>query len=222
MTTFERPKTAHEAVLQEIRQRLLDGRFGPGEAIRPDAIGAELGVSAVPVREALRILEGEGHVTNRPHRGYVVAELDIDDLTEIYRIRDLLENEAVRQAIPRLDASDVALLRDIIAEMDEVEDDVVELTAVNRRFHFTLFEVAEMPHLLRMLRMLWDASDRYRARYLMSAENRQMVHDQHHRIMQAIADGDVERVIAEKGLHRSHAITALAEAAGELEGAGSG
>ena len=57
-------------------------------------------MSAVPVREALRILEGEGHVHYRPHRGYVVAALDVDDLTEIYRIRELLETEAVRQSHP--------------------------------------------------------------------------------------------------------------------------
>lgn len=213
VSSFERPKTAHEAVLQEIRQRLLDGRIRPGDAIRPDATGTELGVSAVPVREALRILEGEGHVTNRPHRGYVVAELDIDDLTEIYRIRDLLENEAVRQAIPKLQTDDVTRLREIVAEMDEVGDDVNELTAVNRRFHFALFEAAEMPHLLRLLRMLWDSSDRYRARYLMSPENRRLVHDQHQRIMEAIAAGEVDLVIEEKALHRAHAINALAEAA---------
>lgn len=213
VTSFQRPKTAHEAVLQEIRQRLLDGRIGPGDAVRPDAIGNELGVSAVPVREALRILEGEGHVTNRPHRGYVVAELDIDDLTEIYRIRDLLENEAVRQAIPKLGSGDVARLRAIVAEMEEVGEDVIELTAVNRNFHFTLFEAAEMPHLLRLLRMLWDSADRYRARYLMAPENRQVVHDQHQRIMQAIAEGDVDKVIEEKALHRAHAINALAKAA---------
>ncbi len=218
VTSFERPKTAHEAVLQEIRQRMLDGRIRPGEAIRPDAIGAELGVSAVPVREALRILEGEGHVTNRPHRGYVVAELDIADLTEIYRIRDLLETEAVRQAIPKLQADDITELRKIVAEMDEVGDDMVELTAVNRRFHFTLFEAAQMPHLVRLLRMLWDSSDRYRARYLRVPENRQQAHDQHHRIMQAIADGDVDRVIEEKTLHRAHAINALAEASAAVLG----
>lgn len=209
MTTFERPKTAQEAVLQEIRQRMLDGRLQPGEAIRPDAVGAELGVSAVPVREALRILEGEGHVQARPHKGYVITELDVDDLNEIYRIRSLLEEEAVRQAIPKLNAETVAKLRTIVAEMAEVGDNVTALTAINRRFHFTLFEAAEMPHLLRILRTLWDSSDRYRTRYLMAPENRELVHEQHRRIMEAVADGDTERVLREKALHRDHAMAAL-------------
>ncbi len=212
VSSFERPKTAQEAVLAEIRQQLLDGRLAPGESIRPDALGEELGVSAVPVREALRILEGEGHVHYRPHRGYVVATLDVDDLIEIYRIRELLETEAVLRAVPRLRADTVVRLREIIHEMDEVQDDVISLTAVNRRFHFTVFEAAEMPQLVRVLRILWDSSDRYRLRYLMSPENRQLVHDQHQRMMQAIADGDAETFLDESQRHRAHAIAALADA----------
>lgn len=195
-----------------MRRQLLDGRLPPGVAIRPDAMGEALGVSAVPVREALRILEGEGHVHYRPHRGYVVAALEVDDLIEIYRIRELLETEAVRQAIPRLRADAVGRLREIVQEMDEVHDDVMALTAVNRRFHFTVFDAAEMPQLVRVLRILWDSSDRYRLRYLMSPENRQLVHDQHQRMMQALVGGDVETFIAESRQHRAHAISALADA----------
>lgn len=217
VSSFERPKTAQEAVLQEIRRRLLDGRCGPGAAVRPDALGAELGVSAVPVREALRILEGEGHVSYRPHRGYVVADLDVNDLTEIYRIRELLETEAVREALPKLTDDNIVELRQIVEEMDEVAEDFVRLTEVNRRFHFRLFEAAGMPQLVRVLRILWDSSDRYRSLYLMSPDNRNVVHDQHHRIMDAIVEGDIEQVIKEKSLHRAHAIGALAEAFRQAE-----
>ncbi len=208
---FKRPKTAQEAVLAEIRQQLLDGRLRPGAAVRPDAIGEELGVSALPVREALRILEGEGHVVYRPHRGYVVAALDMDDLIEIYRIRDLLETEAVREAIPRLKAADVAGLRGIIVEMERAQDDVITLTKVNRRFHFTVFEASGLPLLVRLLRILWDSSDRYRLRYLMVEENRELVHNQHRRMMRAVAEGDCESFIRESRVHRAHAIQALAD-----------
>lgn len=213
VTSFERPKTAQEAVLVEIRTRLLNGSIRGGEAIRPDAVGAELGVSAVPVREALRILEGEGHVSYRPHRGYVVAELDSDDLVEIFRIRELLETEAVRQAVPKLDDSHRSELRSLIDDMHQLQDDVIKLTAVNRQFHFVVFEAAGMPQMLRLLRILWDSSDRYRAQYLMSAENRALVCEQHDRIMEALEAGDVDKVIAEKTHHRNHAIESLSEAA---------
>ncbi len=209
MTTFERPKTAHEAVLNELRDQLADGRIAPGEAVRPDNVGAALGVSAVPVREALRILEGEGHVYYRPHYGYVVTDLDVDDLVEIYRIRELLEDEAVRVAVPKLTPDDIAYLHSVVTRMSEVEQDVATLTAVNREFHFTLFEAAAMPHFERVLRIMWDASDRYRTHYLSTAENRALVRDQYRRILSAIEAGDAGLANKEMRLHRQEFVAEL-------------
>lgn len=203
---FERPKTAQEAVLSEIRQRLLDGRLRPSSAIRPDALGSELGVSAVPVREALRILEGEGQVSYRPHRGYLVAELDIGDLREIYRIRDLLEAEAVRGAVGELQPEDIERMRDAMLEMESVESDIVGLTAANRRFHFTLLEAAQMPHLNRLIRGLWDSSDPYRSHYFMRPQNRKRVYEEHRRILDAVEAGDADRIIEELAVHRQNAV----------------
>ena len=97
---FRRPPTAQEAVLAELRRAIVTGELAPGEQVLQDALAERFGVSRVPLREALKILEGEGQVTYRPHRGYFVAELDVDDLREVYRIRDLLESEAVRVAVP--------------------------------------------------------------------------------------------------------------------------
>ena len=211
MNSFEPPKTAQEAVLLEIRKRLLDGRLSPGEAIRPDAFGEELGVSAVPVREALRILEGEQQVRYRPHRGYLVTELDIRDLREIYAIRELLEPEAVRHSLPRLTDDDFAKMRSAMHEMETVGNDIVALTAANRRFHFTLIEAAEMPHLQRMITWLWDASEpcHYRSPGFMRPDNRTRVDAEHHQIMDAVVARDIDKVIAELSEHRQHALAAL-------------
>ncbi len=208
---FRKPKTAQEAVLAEMRRQLLDGRLQPGAAVRPDAIGEQLGVSAVPVREALRILEGEGHVVYRPHRGYVVAALDSSDLIEIYRIRELLETEAVRTGLPELTADNIADLKGIVAQMEQVQGDVLALTEVNRRFHFTVFGASGMPQLVRLLRILWDSSDRYRVRYLMSPQNRELVHDQHMRMFDAATRRDTDAFLAESKRHRAHAIAALSD-----------
>ena len=93
--SFRRPPTAQEAVLAELRRAIAAGELRPGEQVLQDALAERFGVSRVPLREALKILEGEGQVTYRPHRGYFVAELDLDDLREVYRIRDLLETEAI-------------------------------------------------------------------------------------------------------------------------------
>ena len=209
MTTFERPKTAQEAVLVEIRQQLLDGRLPPGSAVRPDAIGEELGVSAVPVREALRILEGEGQVSYRPHRGYLVNKFDLGDIKEIYLIRELLEAEAVRAAIPILEEEDHRRMHAELELMAEAKDDILELMAAKRRFHFALFEASEMPHVTRILRVLWDSSDAYRSLLFTHAENRQAVYEKHRRLLDLIASEDIEATIAELNSHRHYAVDVL-------------
>ena len=209
MEGFERPKTAQEAVLREIRLRLLDGRIQPGEAIRPDVFGAELGVSAVPVREALRILEGEGQVGYRPHRGYLVNKLEIDDLKEIHRVRELLEEEAVRCAMPRLTPEHIERMRQALSDMAPVKEDVVAIKAANRRFHFTLMEAAGMPHLIRMISWLWDASEPYCSLYFMQPENQAEVDAEHQSIMKAVEAGDVDGTIELLNVHRRQALSVL-------------
>ena len=87
--------TAAESVLHELRSALAAGRLLPGQQLVQEDLAADLGVSRVPIRESLKILEGEGHVTYHPNRGYFVTELSADDLIELYRIRQILEAEAL-------------------------------------------------------------------------------------------------------------------------------
>ncbi|HVQ18393.1 MAG TPA: GntR family transcriptional regulator, partial [Actinomycetes bacterium] len=116
---FRRPPTAQEAVLSELRRAIMTGELRPGEQVLQDALAEKFGVSRVPLREALKILEGEGQVTYQPHRGYFVAELDAVDLVEVYRIRDLLESEAARVAVPLLTAADLTRLADAAHDVDD-------------------------------------------------------------------------------------------------------
>src|SRR5690606_6221925 len=117
-----------------------------------------IGVSIGPVREALRALEQEGQVTYRARRGYFVTELRAADLVEIYALRQLLEARAARVAMPGLD--DDALDRIEMAARDCADaagtGDVAAELEANRRFHFGLLESPEQPHLIRLIRQLWD------------------------------------------------------------------
>jgi DNA-binding GntR family transcriptional regulator len=219
---FERPRTTQEHVLAELRRRILTGELAPGEPIRPDAVAAELHVSRVPVREALKILEGEGAVEYRAHHGYTLASLRLADLEEIYRMRRLLESEAAHEAVARLTSGDLAAMRAACEEMESLgaaDADRAAMSVANRRFHMTLLEACGMPHLLRHIRLLWDASDHYRSAYYLDDRNRREVHDDHRAIVAAAEAADAITLVAALDAHRNHAIDALRAALEEDESA---
>ncbi|WP_211262621.1 GntR family transcriptional regulator [Nitriliruptor alkaliphilus] len=209
--TFVRPPTAQAAVLAELRRRIGTGQLRPGAPIRQDPLAEELGVSRHPVREALRVLEGEGHIHHEPHRGYFVAELGLGALVEIYRMRDLLESEALRVAVPRTDDVIVARMRDALAHMRALDpfEDMDGFVQANREFHFAPLEAAGMPRLLHHIHMLWEASDAYRTLYYMQGTSVGRVHDEHEAIVVAVAERDGERAVEEVRRHREHAIEGL-------------
>jgi DNA-binding GntR family transcriptional regulator len=207
-TTFRRPPTAQEAVLAELRQAIASGRLRPGEQVRQDALAERFGVSRVPLREALKILEGEGAVTYVPHRGYFVAELSLADLEEVYRIRELLEEEAVRAAVSLLTAADVEHIAALVdaCECAGAAGDVDEMTEANRQLHFALYELSGRPRLVRLVRILWDATDVYRALYYAEAANRRRVDAEHRAVLDALRRHDADAAVGLLAEHRDHAV----------------
>ena len=211
---FVRPPTAQEAVLTELRRLLVTGELAPGTPVRQETVAERLGVSRVPVREALKVLEGEGHVVYLPRRGYVVAELSAEDLTEVYRLRELLEAEAIRVAVPRLDDATLEEIEAVAHEVDGAgrRGDLAGMTAYNRDFHFLLFDAAGMPRLSRTLRQLWDATDVYRSVYFAAGANRTRVKHDHAAIVDALRARDVRAAIATQKRHRDASVTAVTAA----------
>ena len=207
---FRRPQTAQSAVLAELRRLILTGQLRPGSAIRQDALATSFGVSRVPIREALKTLEGAGQVTYRPHRGYFVAELSYEDVQEIYRIRELLEGEALRVGIPRLTDEDLAVMTECLEKMEE-GDDAQPLSEWNSRFHLTMLNASQMPHLLKYIRHLRDATDPYRSLYYMSEEALITVRREHRAILEAARASDVEMVISLTQTHHDHTVEAIRE-----------
>jgi DNA-binding GntR family transcriptional regulator len=216
---FERPPTSQEAVLGELRRAILEGEIKPGAQIVQDALAERLGVSRVPVREALKILEGEGQVRYLPHHGYFVTELDLAELQEIYRMRALLEAETVRAAVPRLAEEDLSRLDQAVEDMAVASDqaDIVAMTAANRRFHFSLFEPSDMPRFIRIIRQLWDSSDPYRSLYFAERTHRDDVDREHRAILVAAHRGATEDVVRLLAEHRDHAVLGLGRVLGSSE-----
>ena len=211
MTEQKRPPTAQEFVLAQLRKAIASREIKPGEAIRQDALAERYGTSRVPLREALKILEGEGQVTYHPHRGYFVTELSVADLVEVYRMRELLESEAIRAAVPRLAADDLAMLKSALVRVERAgaAGDVAAMTSANRDFHFLLFDAAERPRLSRVISQLWEMTDAYRAIYYAEPKNRKQVDREHRAILKALSAKDVKLAVALHAEHRAHAVARL-------------
>ena len=205
------PTTTQQHALDGLRLAIAEGRLRPGQRVLQEEIADSLGVSIAPVREALRGLEQEGQVTYRPRRGYFVTELRVEDVEEIYELRRVLEERAVRHALPDLDAD--ALARLALAAKDCVDaaqaGDVAGELEANRRFHFAMFEAPDQVHAMRLIRLLWDSTEAYRAMYYNSPQERRRAVEAHDRILAAVRRGDADALVAELDAHRDRALQVL-------------
>lgn len=203
--------TAQESVLKSLRKMLATSRLKPGQQIIQDALAARLGVSRVPVREALKVLQAEGRVIHDPHRGYFVSELNIEDLAEIYHLRALLEDEALKLGVPNASASDVAAIKAIHEEgiLASRKGDITQMAFLNRKFHLAIYQLSKQERLITLIENLWDSIDAYRYLFLNDSGNRNRTNEDHARMVQAIKQKDVKAALKIQASHREHAVKAI-------------
>jgi DNA-binding GntR family transcriptional regulator len=148
---------------ESLREDVLAGVFAPGDRILLDAVASELGMSNIPVREALRTLATEGLVEAVPNRGYVVVAATVEDLHDSYRLRMMLEPLAVRLAVPRLTAADIDSLGMQLDILDKAsaEGDWPTYRVHHHEFHFHIYERSDSQWLVRLAGMLWLNTQRY-------------------------------------------------------------
>jgi DNA-binding GntR family transcriptional regulator len=160
-------QTIQDIVCSTIRARILSGDLKPGQRIRQDELASSLGVSRMPVREALRNLETEGLVTFYPHRGAVVCSISLEEFDEIYRIREELELLAVQWAGERISEFDLPKLHGLFKDIQDAESkgDVEQRMRAVRQFHFAILRMARRSHLFRIIEGLWDLTELYRRVY---------------------------------------------------------
>ena len=159
-----RYSTMSEVVLEELRRSILTGEFAPGEKINQLRVARKLGVSMIPLREALKRLQAEGYVTNVSHRGIKVKELSHEELEDIFLIRVELEELAAGLAAEHLTETDKEKLRNIFQKVKKARRlrKYDQLFLLNRDFQFTIYRACRREYLLKLLRDLWEQSSRYR------------------------------------------------------------
>ena len=146
-----------DIVCAMLRELIISGDLSPSEPLRQRDLAARFGVSQTPVREALRRLESEGLVINDPHRGATVAGSRYGMIQDNSAIRAALEPLGARLAARAITEAQLAVLRRLNDEMAALPAGDERYGALNREFHFTIYESAASPMLLSMMRLLWQS-----------------------------------------------------------------
>jgi DNA-binding GntR family transcriptional regulator len=158
------PMNKHERTYAFIKQRIVDGTYGPGHRLVLDTVAGELGVSSVPVREAIRRLEAEGWVVYRPNVGAQVAPIDKGRWVSEMTVLALVEGYASALAAPHLGWRELRTLRAANRDMARAVQalDVLRFSQLNRSFHREICSRCGNPYLLQLWQETNDRLDAIR------------------------------------------------------------
>lgn len=184
-----------EKVLTDTRRRILNGDYAPGTRLRIKVLEKASNVSAIPVREALRLLEAERLVESIPNKGPVVTALSIDDLNDLYTVRLQLEPLAI-STTKRLSKNEAESLTNILANMESAREsgDHDKVIDLHRLFHFQLYERSDSVWLPHLIAMLWTHAERYQ--WLTIEPRSDEASAEHHAILHALEEGDANEAAA--------------------------
>lgn len=203
-----------------LHERILDGGYEPGQRLVLDAIGRELGVSVVPVREAIRRLEAEGLVSFERNVGARVAEIDQHEYFETVQTLSYVEGAAIALAAPSLTKQDIAHAREINRELLDLADagdfDPTRFSGLNEQFHRSLSDSCPNSHLADLVDKGWNRLSRLRrSTFAFVPERARASVDEHEDIVRLIEGGadalEIEMAVREHRLatptaflHRNH------------------
>jgi DNA-binding GntR family transcriptional regulator len=177
-------RSVPECIADMLRDWILQGDIGPGERINVRKLEGRLGVSHIPIREAIRLLEAEGLVVNAPNKGAIATHVSLQELDEIYDLRRIIEPAVARRAIPRMTKADLEALTTGIKQVHDAEHAEDEsFSRVHWDFHWHILQPGATDEIKRVLFQLWRTADRYIR--LTRVENLDAAHEQHDQLYDA-------------------------------------
>jgi DNA-binding GntR family transcriptional regulator len=200
-------QTIASMTVEALRERILRGDFPDGEPLRQDAIAGGLGVSRIPVREALRQLEAEGLVTFHPHRGAVVSSLSLQEIEELFELRAEIECDLLRRAIPRTSKEQLDRATEILDDFQAAlrAGEATQWGPLNWHFHSALYAPANRNLTMGVLQKLHQHSDRYFRMQVLLVRGGIKANDEHRAIAVAVRKKDVKGATS---LMRAHILGA--------------
>ena len=189
-------------VLNKLMDWIMDGKLKMGEKLNTEELARQLGVSRMPIREALKSLEKMGLAESIPYVGVKLVSLEQEDVLQIYLMRQLLEPLAAGEACKKITEEQIHELEEIhkeyipIVEADEI--DAKKLYLQNRKLHFAIYSISEMDRVCAMIESLWDTLSFFKLIYgrdvIKNTNGAKNMIAEHQGYIDALKDRDAERL----------------------------
>ncbi len=185
--------SAQEQAYSFLKEAILSGKLSGGTRVDMSRVAIQLGMSRMPVREALRQLHAEGLVTIRPHRGVVVTQLTPDDVLELFEMRAVLEGLATRLAIPNLDAEAFDDLAHILERMERSPGNTSQWLRLHNEFHDCICRGSGRPRLSAQTALLRRAVEPYLRVHVGAYGREEVAGAEHGKLLEILRQRDPER-----------------------------
>lgn len=207
-------KTLSEQAYEIIRERILANVMFPAKPIRQDALSQDLGVSKIPLREALTRLEQDGLLISHPNRGFIVRPISLAEAEDVFQLRKTLEPEAAAQGCKRATEQDRQKVEEIFKRLQSMASEISpQAVTVNREFHLALTAPANRKITQELLTKVHLLSERYVRRHLDPPDREADAFREHQEIFDAWMNRESKKV---KTLLKEHTLSTLEDLRGEL------
>jgi len=204
-----RKKSLREEVFDLLHQRIVEGKYLPGDWLRQEEISTQTGVSQTPVREALDLLVSVGLAERVPYRGVRVPEPTTDEIIDAYTLRLTLETIAAHLAATNISPVQLSLLAEIVEQTQALVslEDMSRLRQLNRRFHLELAAASGNPQLSKLYEMVSNKFPDWRLYEYMFRHPELLEtslgreYEEHRLIVEALAARDPERAAGQTLIH---------------------
>lgn len=192
---ISRTASAATIVFEALRKAIIEGELKDGEPLRQDEIARMFNTSRIPVREAISRLEEQGLVKSQRYKGAVVAGLSLEEATEVFDFRALVECEVIRRAVPKMS-------KDLLAEARAYCEDFaaspnpMDWGDLNRKFHGALYSACALPYHISVVDNAMDRIDRYLRAQLVMSDGMERANIEHLAILEACEMGNADRAAA--------------------------
>jgi DNA-binding GntR family transcriptional regulator len=176
-------------VVDELRALILGGTYSAGQRLNQSELAARLGVSRIPIRDALQILAAEGLVELQGRAGATVSNISVEDLQELYDMVEAIEPLASRLAVANIGRVQILQMQRLHELMQKTEDDEEWLSA-NHEFHALLYRSSHRPRMVTLIDNLRVQKDRYMRAYRAGLGDLEQLHTEHQEILSALQEAD--------------------------------